>query len=270
MNRFDRQVGAIFKQLETDKIEKNTIVCVLSDHGRPMIRGKNWLYDSGTRVPLIIYYPEGVKRPHGYRAGSESPALISAVDLVAETVLMAGGTIPEWMQGRSFLRKGSRPRQYIHTAADRFGDVDACSRAVRTDRFKYIRNYKQPGSINECTTAYRRSTHPIYHLLNIMGEKNLLNPVQAQLLKPMAAEELYDLEHDPYETVNLADNKEFDVVRNELKERMAEWIELSKDRGLEKDSDAIVEHFKEYGVITFKKRADSIQRMQSSVEQHFE
>ncbi len=270
VNRFDRQVGAILKQLETDKLEKNTIVCVLSDHGRPMIRGKNWLYDSGTRIPLVIYYPDDVTRPHGYKAGKGNTELLSAIDLVAETVLMAGGTIPEWMQGRSFLRKDSKPRKYVHTAADRFGDVDSCSRAVRTDRFKYIRNYKTPGSINECTTAYRRSTHPIYHLLNIMGEKNLLSPVQAQLLKPMAAEELYDLENDPYETVNLVGNKQFDTVRNELKERMAEWIEISEDKGLESDSHAIVKHFKAYGATTFKKRAKSIQTMRSSVEKHFE
>lgn len=270
VNRFDRQVGAIIQQLKTDKLEKNTIVCILSDHGRPMIRGKNWLYDSGTRIPLIIYYPEGVKRPHGYQSGHENSALISAIDLVAETVLMSGGSVPEWMQGRSFLRKDSKPRRYIHTAADRFGDIDMCSRAVRTDRYKYIRNFKTPGSINECTTAYRRSTHPIYHLLNIMGEKDLLSPVQAQLLKPLAAEELYDLENDPYETVNLIGEASFEKVHEELKNQMQEWIKISGDKGLEKDSDALVEHFKQYRITTFEKRAESIQRMRSSVEKHFE
>ena len=269
VNRFDRQVGAILQQLKTDKLEKNTIVCVLADHGRPMIRGKNWLYDSGTQVPLIIYYPEGLKLPHAYQAGSESSALISAIDLVAETVLMAGASVPEWMQGRSFLRKDSTPRQYIHTAADRFGDLDMCSRAVRTDRFKYIRNYKTPGSINECTTAYRRSTHPIYHLLNIMGERDLLSSAQAQLLKPIAVEELYDLENDPYETVNLIGKAGFENVHEELKKRMEKWIEASEDKGLEKDSDALVEHFKQYRITTFEKRAESIQRMKSSVEKHF-
>jgi len=270
VNRFDQQVGAILKQLEADNLDKNTIVCVLSDHGRPMIRGKNWLYDSGTRIPLIIYYPQGVKRPHGYQPGKVNSKLLSAIDLVAETVLMAGGKIPDWMQGGSFLREDSRPRRYIHTAADRFGDVDTCSRAVRTDRFKYIRNFKTPGSINECTTAYRRAAHPIHHLLNIMGEKNLLTPVQAQLLKPLAQEELYDLDKDPYETVNLIGNEDFDAIHKELKDRMMQWIRSSKDKGLEKDSDAIVEHFKAYGVSTFKKKARSIQSRRKSVEKHFE
>lgn len=234
-----------------------------------MPRGKNWLYDSGTRIPLVIYYPEKLDKPDRYQAGKENSELLSSVDLVAATVLMAGAKIPDWMQGRSFLQKDSEPRQYIHTAVDRIGNIDSCSRAVRSDTFKYIRNFKTPGSINECATPYRQAKHPIHHLLNIMGEKNLLLPVQAQLLKPLAAEELYDLKNDPYETVNLIGNKDFDAIHKELKTQMTEWIGSSKDKGLETDSDAIVEHFRKYGVSTLKQRAKSIRAMRSSVEKHF-
>ena len=80
-----------------------------------MIRGKNWLYDSGTHIPLIIFYPEGVKHPFGYKPGTKNSSLISAIDLVAETILMTGGNIPEWMQGRSFLRENTKSRQFIHS-----------------------------------------------------------------------------------------------------------------------------------------------------------
>lgn len=270
INNFDEQVGAILKQLETDHLAKNTIVCVFSDHGRPMIRGKNWLYDSGTRIPLVIYFPDGVKKPGRYQARKENSELLSAIDLVAETVLMGGGTVPDWMQGRSFLRTKSQPRQYIHTAIDRVGNIDSCSRAVRNKRYKYIRNFKTPGSINDCTTAYRRASHPIYHLLNIMGEKDLLTPVQTQLLKPMAKEELYDLENDPYEMVNLIGNKNYEAVHKELKSRMDKWIKTSNDKGFEPDSEAILEHFREYGATTFKMRSKTIQKMRLWVERNFE
>ena len=63
-----------------------------------MIRGKNWLYDSGTHIPLIIFYPTGIKHPLGYKSGTKNSSLISAIDLVAETLVMSGGTIPDWMQ----------------------------------------------------------------------------------------------------------------------------------------------------------------------------
>jgi len=270
VNRFDKQVGAILKQLQADKLEKNTIVCVFSDHGRPMIRAKNWLYDSGTKIPLIIYYPKGVKHPQGYKAGNENSSLISAIDLVAETILMANSPIPDWMQGRSFLQERSKPRRFIHTAVDRLGDVEICSRAIRTNRYKYIRNFKLAGSINECTTAYRRSTHPIYHLLNIMGEKDLLTPPQAQLLSPLVCEELYDLKNDPYETVNLIGSSKFEQLHHELKKQLENWIEISLDKGFQRDSEAIIRHFQQYGLITFEKRLESIQRLKASVENHFD
>ncbi len=270
INRFDKQVGAIIKQLQDDNLEKNTIICILSDHGRPMIRGKNWLYDSGTHIPLIIFYPEGVKHPFGYNSGTKNSSLISAIDLVAETILMTGGTIPDWMQGRSFLQENSKPREFVHSAADRFGDVDICSRSVRSSKYKYIRNFKTAGSINEYTTAYRRSTHPIYHLLNIMGEKNLLTPVQAKLLTPLESEELYDIENDPYETVNLIGKTSFEKVHHQLKRQLEDWLANSQDQGLQSDSDAIIEHFKQYGIKTFDKRRQSIQTMKASVEKHFD
>jgi N-sulfoglucosamine sulfohydrolase len=270
VNTADERVGAILKKLEQDGLAENTIVFFFSDHGRPMIRGKNWLYDSGTRIPLVIYVPEKIKKPDAYQAGSEHSGLISSVDMVAETLLMAGGGIPDWMQGRSFLRADSTPRKYVYTAVDRIGDIDSCSRAVRTRNFKYIKNFKTPGSINESSTSYRRATHPIHHLLNIMGEKDLLTPAQEQLLKPMFAEELYDLENDPYETVNLVGNKDFEAVRKELEDNLSEWIVLSKDKGLEKDSDAIIQHFRAYGVSTGRKQKNRIRKMRSSVEKHFD
>lgn len=265
IQRFDKQVGAILKQLENDGLADRTIVCLLSDHGRPMIRGKNWLYDSGTRVPLIIHIPEALKQPVGYKAGADSKQLISAIDLVAETVLMGGGEVPDWMQGRSFLRADSKPRSFIPTAMDRFGDVDARSRAIRTERYKYIRNYKTPGSINESTTAYRRAAHPVYHLLKILGDKGQLTPVQAELLKPMAQEELYDLQVDPHETVNLIGKPVYKDAHQKLKAQLDTWLKTSQDKGLGKDSDAIVEHFRQYGISTFKKRAASIEKLRAEV-----
>lgn len=270
VNTVDERVGAILNQLKSDGLSESTIVCFLSDHGRPMIRGKNWLYDSGTHIPLVIYYPDKINKPTGFRPGTENSQLISSVDLVAETVLMAGATIPEWMQGRSFLRKDSTPRKHVYTAVDRIGNIDSCSRAVRTHQFKYIHNIKTPGSINTCSTAYRRAKHPMFHLLNIMESKSLLSPAQAQLQKSLPNEELYNLADDPYETVNLVGNPKFEGVHRQLKEKLQKWSVVTKDKGLEKDSDAVVQHFKQYGISTTKKQQQSIRKLRSSVEKHFE
>ena len=252
INKADEHVGAILQKLQDDGLAENTIVCFFSDHGRPMIRGKNWLYDSGTQIPLVIYFPKDINKPDGFRVGSVNSELISTVDLVAETVRWTGGTIPNWMQGRSFLQKNATPRDAVYTAVDRIGNINSCSRAVRTRRFKYIRNFKRPASINECSTAYRRAMHPLYHLLDIMGEKNLLTPVQAQLLQPLATEELYDLEKDPYETVNLIGNPAFKSQHQYLKNKLTAWIKSSGDRGFEAENPAIIEYFTNYGRTTTK------------------
>lgn len=270
VNTFDQQVGAVLKQLEIDGLHKNTIVCVLSDHGRPMMRGKTWLYDSGTHIPLIIYIPEDLKKPQSYQPGTEKNDLISSIDLVAETILMAGGSLPDWIQAKSFLQKGSQPREYIYTAVDRIGNLDKCSRAIRSKKYKYIRNFKTPGSINECSTPARRAVNPIYHLLNIMGEKNLLTPVQAQLLKPMEEEELYDIKNDPYETINLIGKEKFNLVHQELRINLENWIKTSEDKGMKDDSEAIKKRFIQYGVSSFQKKEKRIQELRASVEKHFE
>lgn len=270
INTADEHVGRILKQLEQDGLADNTIVCFIGDHGRPMIRAKNWLYDSGSQVPLIIHFPKDTKKPARYKAGSRNSELIVAIDLVAETLLMAGIEIPDWMQGRSILQEDSKPRKAVYTAVDRIGNIDSCSRAVRTDRFKYIRNFKRPGSVNECSTYYRRTTHPIYHLLRIMNERGELNPVQQQLLKRIPEEELYDLEKDPFETVNLIGNPAFTETHKTLRSDLDVWIKNSGDKGLAKDSPAIVEHFRNYGINGEKKTRAGREKRRAAVQAHFE
>jgi len=103
-----------------------------------------------------------------------------------------------------------------------------------------------------------------------MGEKNLLTPVQAKLLTPLESEELYDIENDPYETVNLIGTTSFEKVHHQLKRQLEDWLANSKDQGLQSDSDAIIEHFKQYGIKTFDKRRQSIQTMKASVLKHFD
>ena len=103
-----------------------------------------------------------------------------------------------------------------------------------------------------------------------MGEKNLLTPIQAKLLMPLESEELYDIKNDPYETVNLIGKTSFEKVHHLLKRQLEDWLANSQDKGLQSDSDEIIEHFKQYGIKTFEKRRESIQSMNTSVEKHFD
>ncbi len=250
VNRADERVGDILEKLKEDGLAESTIVIFFSDHGRPMMRAKNWLYDSGTKIPLVVYIPEGVEAPDGFQRGGSSCRLLSGVDLTAQTVLLAGGSIPSWMQGRGFLEKDAIPRDEVFTAVDRIGNINSQSRAIRTHHYKYIRNFKTPGSVNDCATPYRRAMHPIHHLLEVMGERSLLSANQAQLLETIAPEELYDLRIDPHETTNLVGNPDYDKVHKRLKKQLESWIKESGDRGFEPDSEAVIEYFENYGKAT--------------------
>jgi uncharacterized sulfatase len=103
-----------------------------------------------------------------------------------------------------------------------------------------------------------------------MGEKNLLTPVQTKLLTPLENEELYDIANDPHETVNLIGKTSFEKVHHQLRRQLDNWLANSQDKGLQEDSDAIIEHFKQYGIKNFDKRRESIQEMKASVEKHFD
>jgi uncharacterized sulfatase len=257
-----KKILSVLKQQELDG---NTIVIFFTDHGRPMLRGKNWLYDSGTHIPLIVYIPEQISKPGRYKAGSSNMQLISSIDIVAQTVQFAGGEIPEWMQGRPFLDEMSANRDAVFSAIDRVGGIESCSRSVRTKRYKYIRNFKSPGSIASCSTAYRRSNHPTYHLLYALDKLSRLTDPQKQLLKPLVDEELYDLERDPYEINNLIGDTELMEVHYKLRKRLTDWQKITKDKGLLEDSELLKEHFVLYGEATDKQRLGAIEKLKRSV-----
>ena len=103
----DADAGKLLVQLDADGLAENTIVFYFGDHGSGMPRSKRWPYDSGLRVPLVVFIPEKFKdlRPPDYKVGGTSDRLVSFVDCAPTVLSLAGVKAPEWMQGRAFLGK---------------------------------------------------------------------------------------------------------------------------------------------------------------------
>ena len=95
IERLDEEVGRVLQSLKRHGVRKNTIVVFISDHGRPMPRGKSFLYDSGIRVPAIIHIPQQLEAPTQYQPGSTNNELLSAIDFSATSLSMAGIEKPE-------------------------------------------------------------------------------------------------------------------------------------------------------------------------------
>lgn len=227
----DKQIGAILDQLEADGLLEETVIFFFSDHGGPLPRQKRLIYDAGLRVPMIVRFPNKVN------AGKTDDQLISFVDF-APTVLELGGVdLPGYLQGQSFLDKRNT-RRYIHAAADRFDGHTDVIRAVRDDRFKYIRNYRPKQGYYLPITFRERipSMQELLRLRDIGG----LNEVQSQWFREeKVPEELYDCINDPHELNNLADQNEYKEKLIELREEMDRWLLEIGDKPNQSESELI-------------------------------
>ena len=213
----DRKIGVVLQRLEDEELLDNTIIFFLGDNGRTMYRGKQWLYDEGLRVPLIVRYPEHIQ------AQSVSDDLVSLIDLAPTSLAMAGIAIPSEMQGRIFLGKDAIKRQYIFASRDLCDDVADPMRCVRDSNYKYIRNFRP--QLGYQVARYTKQKHPEWSEAYHLYMKGQLSKEQAQMFaerKP--EEELYDLNADPFETNNLAESQADEVVLLRMRKALKEWI----------------------------------------------
>jgi arylsulfatase A-like enzyme len=228
----DRKVGDVLDRLEQDGLADRTIVMFFGDHGRAMIRGKQWCYDSGLRIPLIVRWPEGLAMPPGWNPGRVSNRLVSAIDLTASTLALAGVSRPASMQGRVFVGgEADPPRSYVFAARDRCDETVFRIRTVRDSRFRYIRNFMAERPFLQ-TNRYKERSYPVLALMRELHEQGELEPLPAVLFAPSRpAEELYDLDADPYETVNLATSPTHREDLERLRRRLETWIVDTNDHG---------------------------------------
>ncbi len=215
----DLQIGAVLKQLEDDGLLENTIIFFYGDHGGPLPRQKRLIYDSGLNTPLIIRFP-GEQNP-----GQKNSQLLSFVDFAPTLLSLAGIKPPEYMQGQAFLgeHRAKQERKYIYGAADRFDEVTDAIRAVRGNRFKYIRNYR-PEQGYYLPLAYRERIPTMQELLKMRDEGELDSIQQLWFRGKKDPEELFDCKNDPHELKNLAGDPTYADHLEELREEMDRWI----------------------------------------------
>lgn len=243
----DKEVKEILDSFEDRGLLKNTVVFFLSDHGRPFLKGKYWTYDSGIRIPFIVFIPKGLDAPANYRAGTVNNQLLSAIDISATTLALAGIKKPDYMQGRVFLGEKAEPeREYIFSSIDRISGTNFKTRAVRSKKYKYIKNFNNGRSVLECTTEYAKAKYPDYQVVSILNNYNQLNDLQKTLVAPLPPEELYDMENDPYEIYNLAYKDKHQDVRGKMEQVLTDWLTEIDDKGLQPDSPEIQKAFVDF------------------------
>jgi len=230
----DRKVGRILDRLAKDGLAENTVIVFFGDNGQSHVRGKQFCYDSGLNVPLIVSWPSKFAAPAGYSAGAVTDRLVASIDLAPTMLRIAGAPVPPKMQGQAFLGADAPPRrQYVFGARDRCDETVFRFRTVRDARYRYIRNFTPERPFLQ-TNDYKERSYPVWNLLKELDAAGQLNPLQKFLTAPhMPEEELYDLETDPYETVNLLGSKEHEAALLRLQSALNKWIVSSNDQGRE-------------------------------------
>lgn len=225
ITRLDGYVGKVMEELARQKVEENTFVLFLSDNGRPFPRDKTTMYDGGIKTPWLVRWPRRV------RAGSLCGQLVSSVDIAPTMLALAGLDAPSCFQGRDFspllTDPGGKIRDYVY-AEDHWHDYEDLGRAVRSLRYKYIRNDYPDLPATPPADVGRSLTFTAMRRLLDKGE--LTESQMACFIKPRPAEELYDTIEDPHELRNLVDDPAYADALNEHRRAMDDW---SKRTGFE-------------------------------------
>ncbi|WP_082474889.1 sulfatase-like hydrolase/transferase [Sphingomonas sp. Leaf343] len=224
VSRLDQELGDTVRTVD-DVLGKNTFVLFSSDHGAQWPFGKWNLYDTGTRVPLVVRWAGHVQ------AGQRTAAMVSWVDILPTLVAVAGGKPSAEIDGRSFaaaLAPQSRfaGRSDIFTTHNNDGSVNVFPmRSVRTARWKYINNlhpeYVYTTHIDQFVNRVDSGVYFPSWRQAATSDKSAADIVKRYYHRPK--EELYDLLSDPGETDNLASDPDKVATLQDLRKRLAVW-----------------------------------------------
>lgn len=232
IENMDAWVGEKLNELDGEGLAENTIVFYYADHGGVLARSKRYVYETGTHVPFIVRIPKKFEYlfPKD-KPGSKVNRLISFVDLAPTLLSIAGIEIPEFMQGNAFLGKyKTKDPQYAYMFRGRMDERYDMSRAVRDNRYRYIRNY-MPYRIygQHLEYLWRAPSIRSWEQAYLNGE---CTEIQSVFWNTKPLEELYDTENDPWEINNLAYKPEYKDILERMRNENFRWMKEIKDVGL--------------------------------------
>jgi len=218
----DAHVGRVLARLEREGILDDTVVVFLADHGISHARAKQFLYDEGTRIPLVVRGP-------GIPAGAVRDDLVAHIDVAALSLARAGLPLPERCDGRDPFDPAGGRRDAVFAARDRCDETVDRIRSVRTDRWLYVRNFHPRRPLLQ-PNAYKDGKAIVRRLRALHGDGALGELHERLLFAPeREAEELYDHVADPFQLVNLAADPAHAALLGELRGRLADWMAACGD-----------------------------------------
>ena len=236
ISRMDSLVGTLLEQLEDSGKANNTIVIYLGDHGADMLRGKRTCYEGGLRIPMIVRWP-------GHIHPQVRPELVSTLDLMPTLLEAAQAPSGKDLPGKSLsplFRPGDVDwrthffaEYHTHAAAPNYFP----QRSVRGPRYKLIESLL-PGTVHPDYAKTLEKLKGDFASQRYAGKLDLESAIEQavspirdayQLMRQPPRYQLYDLQQDPHEFVNLADADEHRETLDNLKQRLTQWRHQTRD-----------------------------------------
>ena len=215
----DADAGRHLKEVADAGLAEDTIVFYYGDHGSGMPRSKRWPSNSGLHVPMVVYFPKKWEHlaPAEYKAGGSSDRLVSFVDLAPTVLSIAGIKPPDWMQGHAFAGPHqSQPQPFIYGERGRMDERMDLVRSVTDGRYVYLRNYMTHVSqAQRVAYQFETPTTQVWNKLFVAGKTNAAQSLFWQV--PKSVEELYDLQSDKDEVINLSQSSEHRKILEKMR-----------------------------------------------------
>ena len=222
----DHHIGLVMKRLRDEQLLDNTLIVFFTDHGISHARGKQFLYDEGTHIPLIVRGP-------GVQTGAMRPDLVEHIDIAALSLAAAGIEAPAAMQGQNILALDYQPKQAVYAARDRCGEAADRVRSVRTERYLYIRNF-YPQRPHLMPSNYKDGKLIVQRLRELHRQDALGSLSERLLFAPTRpVEEFYLYGQDRWQTENLAVDPDHADALARHRMELDNWIKETGDPGPE-------------------------------------
>jgi len=226
----DTEVQEILDRLKKDGEFENTVIFFFSDHGdNRSLRHKQFCYEGGVQVPLVIMGP-------GIPKGVRRPEIITGLDISATTLALAGVELPDYLDGQNLFDANYEVHDFVVSARDRCDYTIDRIRTIRTDKYRYIRNYFPERSLLQ--PGYRDGHHTVKDLKRLHKEGKLTKLQDDIFFGVRPEEELYDIAEDPHQINNLALNPEYKKELLHHRAILDRWIKETDDKGQYPESDA--------------------------------
>ncbi len=234
----DSQIAAKLKELADAGLADDTIVFYYADNGGVLPRSKRFLQESGTHVPLIVYYPPKWRHLAPAAPGSRIKDPVHFIDFAPTVLSLAGVNIPAHMQGHAMAGAAKAPpNEFVFCSRDRMDERYDMMRSVMSSRWLYIHNYRpdlpfvQPLDYMFQARGYQSWAR--------VAREGKLTPATAMFWGEKPTEELYDMLADPDSIHNLASAPASRETLERMRTALEKRVLVDKDNGFLPEGSAL-------------------------------